>query len=166
MVSQGYQYYEERFRLNIAAKHPIYLQVCKTICKSSVLNNSVNNISIHQFPSILFFLMFQVHITVMDNNDHAPIFSQSTYEVTISEDTPPDSEVVQVLASDRDEYHRLTYSLPSSIDPNSVHLFRIHPILGTIYTAQRLDHEACAQHILTVMVCQCHCFYHFLKCLL
>ncbi|XP_069390112.1 protocadherin Fat 3a isoform X4 [Paralichthys olivaceus] len=94
----------------------------------------------------------QVHIIVMDNNDNAPIFSQSTYDVNISEDTPPDSEVVQVLASDRDEHHRLTYSLQSSIDPNSLRLFRIHPTVGTIYTAQRLDHEACAQHILTVVV--------------
>ncbi|XP_032363313.1 protocadherin Fat 3 isoform X5 [Etheostoma spectabile] len=94
----------------------------------------------------------QVHITVMDNNDNAPIFSQPTYDVTISEDTPSDTEVVQVLASDRDEHHRLTYSLQSSIDPSSMRLFHIHPTLGTIYTAQRLDHEACAQHILTVIV--------------
>ncbi|XP_055370186.1 protocadherin Fat 3a isoform X5 [Betta splendens] len=98
------------------------------------------------------FVYTQVHITVMDNNDNAPIFSQMSYDVTISEDTPPDTEVVQVLASDRDEHHRLTYSIQSSIDPNSMRLFRIHPSLGTIYTAQRLDHEACAQHILTVIV--------------
>ncbi|KAG8002320.1 Protocadherin Fat 3 [Nibea albiflora] len=94
----------------------------------------------------------QVHITVMDYNDNPPIFSQPIYDVTISEDTPTDTEVVQVLASDRDEHHRLTYSLQSSIDPGSMRLFRIHPTLGTIYTAQRLDHEACAQHILTVIV--------------
>ncbi|XP_034385055.1 protocadherin Fat 3a isoform X3 [Cyclopterus lumpus] len=94
----------------------------------------------------------QVHVTVLDNNDNTPIFSQPTYDVTVSEDTPPDTEVVQVLASDRDELHRLTYSLQSSIDPSSMRLFRIHSTLGTIYTAQRLDHEACAQHILTVIV--------------
>ncbi|KAF7647480.1 hypothetical protein LDENG_00171680 [Lucifuga dentata] len=94
----------------------------------------------------------QVHVTVMDNNDNAPIFSQSTYDITVSEDTPPDTEVVQVLALDRDEHHRLTYSLQSSIDPSSLLLFRIRPTLGTIYTTQRLDHESCTQHILTVMV--------------
>lgn len=104
------------------------------------------------FFSPSFLLMIQVHITVMDNNDNAPIFSQPTYDVTISEDTPPDTEVVQIMASDRDEHHRLTYSLQSSIDPSSMRLFRIHPSLGTIYTTQRLDHEACVQHILTVMV--------------
>ncbi|XP_028275191.1 protocadherin Fat 3 [Parambassis ranga] len=94
----------------------------------------------------------QVHIAVMDNNDNVPIFSQPAYDVTVSEDTPPDTEVVQILASDRDVHHRLTFSLQSSIDPNSMHLFGIHPTLGTIYTTQRLDHEACAQHILTVLV--------------
>uniref|UniRef100_A0A7N6ABA3 FAT atypical cadherin 3a n=1 Tax=Anabas testudineus TaxID=64144 RepID=A0A7N6ABA3_ANATE len=104
------------------------------------------------FCSSLCLCRVQVHITVMDNNDNAPIFSQPTYDVTISEDTPPDTEVVQVLASDRDEHHRLTYSIQSSIDPSSMRLFRIHPSLGTIHTAQRLDHEACAQHILTVIV--------------
>uniref|UniRef100_A0A669D8A2 FAT atypical cadherin 3a n=1 Tax=Oreochromis niloticus TaxID=8128 RepID=A0A669D8A2_ORENI len=94
----------------------------------------------------------QIHITVMDNNDNAPIFFQPTYDVIVSEDTPPDTKVVQVQASDRDKHHQLTYSLQSSIDPNSMGLFRIHPTQGTIYTTQRLDHEACARHILTVIV--------------
>lgn len=125
----------------------------------------LNNFCVHQekdnlsqlrcLVSSLSFL-FQVHITVIDNNDNAPIFSQPTYDVTISEDTPPDTEVVQVLASDRDEHHQLTYSLQSSIDPSSMRLFRIHPTLGTIYTTQRLDHEACAQHILTIIVSLVH----------
>lgn len=101
------------------------------------------------------FIMLQVHIVVIDNNDNPPVFSQSTYDVTISEDTPPDTEVLQVFASDRDEHHQLTYSLQSSIDPSSISLFRISPTLGSIYTAQRLDHEACSQHILTVVVSVC-----------
>lgn len=132
-----------------------------------MLNKSTPESVSHSYPSIQNYafcfvshdahllslpVILQVHITVMDNNDNSPIFSQSTYDVTISEDTPPDTEVVQVLASDRDEHHRLTYSLQSSIDPSSFRLFHIHPTLGTIYTTQRLDHEACTQHILTVMV--------------
>lgn len=96
----------------------------------------------------------------MDNNDNAPVFSQPVYETTISEDTLPDTEVVQVLASDRDEHHQLSYSLQSSIDPSSMRLFHIHPNTGIIYTVQSLDHEACAQHILTVMVRYCFFFYN------
>ena len=91
-------------------------------------------------------------ISVLDNNDNAPVFSQPTYDIAISEDTPPDTEVVQVLALDRDEHHRLAYSLHSAVDPGSLRLFRIDPALGSVYTAERLDHEARAQHILTVMV--------------
>ncbi|KAM9801014.1 protocadherin Fat 3a [Neosynchiropus ocellatus] len=94
----------------------------------------------------------QVLITVMDYNDNPPVFSQPTYEVTISEDVPPDTKVVQVLALDRDKHHHLVYSLQSSTDQSSMHLFRIHPSLGTIYAAEHLDHEAASQHILTVMV--------------
>ncbi|XP_051521516.1 protocadherin Fat 3-like isoform X2 [Myxocyprinus asiaticus] len=94
----------------------------------------------------------QVHITVLDNNDNAPIFSQPTYDITIAEDMPPDTEVVQVLASDRDEHHRLTFNLQSSVDPSSMRLFRIDPNTGIIYTARQLDHESRTQHILTVMV--------------
>ncbi|KAL0973402.1 hypothetical protein UPYG_G00203040 [Umbra pygmaea] len=94
----------------------------------------------------------QVYITVLDNNDNPPVFSQPTYDITISEDTPPETEVVQVLASDRDEHHSLSYTLHSAIDPSSLRLFRIDPSSGTLYTTERLDHEARAQHILTVMV--------------
>uniref|UniRef100_A0A8C1ZC87 FAT atypical cadherin 3a n=1 Tax=Cyprinus carpio TaxID=7962 RepID=A0A8C1ZC87_CYPCA len=101
---------------------------------------------------MIFYFFSQVHITVLDNNDNAPVFSQPTYDITITEDTPPDTEVVQVLASDRDERHRLTFSLQSSVDPSSMRLFRIDPNNGIIYTARRLDHESRTQHILTIMV--------------
>ncbi|XP_062873349.1 protocadherin Fat 3a isoform X1 [Trichomycterus rosablanca] len=94
----------------------------------------------------------QVLITVMDQNDNAPSFSQPTYDVTVAEDTPPDTEVLQVLASDRDEHHRLTFALSGSVDPASMRLFRINANTGHIYTAQRLDHETNTQHVLSVTV--------------
>ena len=74
----------------------------------------------------------QVHITVLDTNDNAPMFSQPSYEVAVSEDTPPDTEVVQVLASDRDEQHRLSYSLQGALDPASLRLFHLDPASGTL----------------------------------
>ncbi|XP_053502499.1 protocadherin Fat 3a [Ictalurus furcatus] len=94
----------------------------------------------------------QVLITVLDQNDNAPVFSQPTYEVMVAEDTPPDTEVLQVLASDRDEHHRLTFALLGSVDPASMRLFRIDANTGHMYTAQRLDHETNAQHVISVMV--------------
>ncbi|XP_053363533.1 protocadherin Fat 3a isoform X2 [Clarias gariepinus] len=94
----------------------------------------------------------QVLITVLDQNDNAPVFSQPTYEVMVAEDAPLCTEVLQVLASDRDEHHRLTFALLGSVDPASMRLFRIDANTGHLYTAQRLDHETNTQHVLSVMV--------------
>ncbi|KAM4700502.1 protocadherin Fat 3 isoform 2-T2 [Discoglossus pictus] len=94
----------------------------------------------------------QVLIKVLDNNDNGPEFSQPSYEHIISEDVLPDTEVLQIKATDKDENHKLSYIIHSSIDPNSMRKFRIDPSTGVLYTAERLDHEAQAHHILTVMV--------------
>ncbi|TSK67187.1 Protocadherin Fat 3 [Bagarius yarrelli] len=77
---------------------------------------------------------------------------EPTYEVMVTEDTPPDTEVLQLLASDRDEHHRLTFALLGSVDPASMRLFRVDANTGHMFTTQRLDHETNTQHVLTVMV--------------
>uniref|UniRef100_A0A8C3XJ89 Protocadherin Fat 3 n=2 Tax=Chelydra serpentina TaxID=8475 RepID=A0A8C3XJ89_CHESE len=94
----------------------------------------------------------QVLIKVLDNNDNGPEFSHPSYDVTISEDILPDTEILQVEAIDRDEKHKLSYTIHSSIDSVSMRKFRIDPSTGVLYTAERLDHEAQDKHILNVMV--------------
>ncbi|XP_051540355.1 protocadherin Fat 3-like [Myxocyprinus asiaticus] len=94
----------------------------------------------------------QIYIKVLDSNDNAPVFSEHTYEVLVSEDTPADTEVVRVRARDRDERAKLSYSIHGSVDPASMRMFRINPGTGVMYTADRLDYETSTQHILTVMV--------------
>ncbi|XP_053312519.1 protocadherin Fat 3 [Spea bombifrons] len=94
----------------------------------------------------------QVLIRVLDNNDNGPEFSQPSYSAVISEDVLADSEILAIKATDKDENHKLSYIIHSSIDPNSMRKFRIDPSTGVLYTAERLDHEAQAHHILTVMV--------------
>uniref|UniRef100_A0A8D0HJY6 FAT atypical cadherin 1 n=1 Tax=Sphenodon punctatus TaxID=8508 RepID=A0A8D0HJY6_SPHPU len=94
----------------------------------------------------------QVYIKVIDTNDHRPQFSTSKYEVIIPEDTLPETEILQVSATDRDEKNKLIYTMQSSIDPISLKKFRLDPSTGSLYTSEKLDHEAIHQHILTVMV--------------
>ncbi|XP_051541220.1 protocadherin Fat 3-like [Myxocyprinus asiaticus] len=94
----------------------------------------------------------QIYIKVLDSNDNAPVFSEHTYEVSVSEDTPADTEVVHVRARDRDERAKLSYSIHGSVDPASMRVFRINPGTGVMYTADRLDYETRTQHILTIMV--------------
>ncbi|XP_041951658.1 protocadherin Fat 1a isoform X4 [Alosa sapidissima] len=94
----------------------------------------------------------QVLIRVIDTNNHRPQFSQPKYEVSIAEDTAPDTEVLQISATDLDEKNKLTYTLLSSTDPFSLRKFRLDPGTGVLYTAERLDHETMRTHTLTVMV--------------
>ncbi|XP_030643540.1 protocadherin Fat 1a isoform X2 [Chanos chanos] len=94
----------------------------------------------------------QVLIKVIDTNNHRPQFSQPKYEVSVPEDTPPDSEVLQISATDQDEKNKLTFTLLSSTDPFSLRKFRLDPGTGVLYTAERLDHETMRKHTLTVMV--------------
>ncbi|XP_040587830.1 protocadherin Fat 1 isoform X7 [Mesocricetus auratus] len=97
-------------------------------------------------------ILTQVLIKVIDTNDHRPQFSTSKYEVTVPEDTEPETEILQISAVDKDEKNKLIYTLQSSIDPVSLKKFRLDPATGALYTSEKLDHEAIHQHVLTVMV--------------
>uniref|UniRef100_A0A674MUG8 FAT atypical cadherin 1a n=1 Tax=Takifugu rubripes TaxID=31033 RepID=A0A674MUG8_TAKRU len=98
------------------------------------------------------YCLLQVLIRVIDTNNHRPQFSEEFYEVNVAEDEPPGTEVLQISASDRDEKNKLTFTLLSSTDPFSLRKFRLDPGTGTLYTAEKLDHETMHRHILTVMV--------------
>ncbi|XP_069487651.1 protocadherin Fat 1 isoform X1 [Ambystoma mexicanum] len=94
----------------------------------------------------------QVFIKVIDINDHRPAFSAPRYEVLIPEDTVPETEILQISATDQDEKNKLIYSLQSSNDPISLKKFRLDPGTGSLYVVEKLDHETMHQHVLTVMV--------------
>lgn len=89
---------------------------------------------------------------MIDTNNHRPQFSKSKYEVNVPEDTPLETEVLRITATDQDEKNKLTFTLLSSTDPFSLRKFRLDPGTGVLYTAERLDHETMHQHTLTVMV--------------
>ncbi|KAF6771387.1 hypothetical protein AHF37_09737 [Paragonimus kellicotti] len=55
-------------------------------------------------------------LSVRDDNDHRPTFSQSIYHVTISENNPIGEKVIQVIAYDPDSTSQLTYSMGSSAE--------------------------------------------------
>ncbi|XP_041081573.1 protocadherin Fat 1-like isoform X3 [Polyodon spathula] len=94
----------------------------------------------------------QVFIRVIDTNNHRPQFSRPKYEVNIPEDIAPETEILQIRATDKDEKNKLIYSLQSSTDPISLKKFHLDPATGSLYTIEKLDHETMHKHILTVMV--------------
>ncbi|ELT92389.1 hypothetical protein CAPTEDRAFT_79489, partial [Capitella teleta] len=79
-----------------------------------------------------------VKITVQDVNDNPPIFVDSSYQVSLSEDTSAGVSLVTVSAEDADEGSNadLRFSL---VDDNGY--FLIDPFTGTIRLAKPLDYE-------------------------
>uniref|UniRef100_A0A5F8GVD2 FAT atypical cadherin 2 n=1 Tax=Monodelphis domestica TaxID=13616 RepID=A0A5F8GVD2_MONDO len=80
-----------------------------------------------------------VVIDIIDCNNHAPVFSQSSYHGTFDENLPPGTSILTVTATDQDhgENGFVTYSITS---PRAVP-FSIDPYLGVISITKLMDYE-------------------------
>lgn len=89
-----------------------------------------------------------VEITVVDVNDNAPTFEESTYRTTISEGEGTGTSVLQVKASDADAglNGRVLYTFEGGDD--GAGSFTIDPTSGVIRTARPLDRESVAKYSL------------------
>uniref|UniRef100_W5L9C3 Cadherin domain-containing protein n=1 Tax=Astyanax mexicanus TaxID=7994 RepID=W5L9C3_ASTMX len=86
-----------------------------------------------------------IHVTVLDANDNAPVFSESVYEVNLSENSPIDTLVASVTATDPDwrQNGTVVYSLLSS-DVNGMpvaSLLSINGDTGVIHAVRSFDYE-------------------------
>ncbi|XP_065103163.1 cadherin EGF LAG seven-pass G-type receptor 3 isoform X1 [Paramisgurnus dabryanus] len=81
-----------------------------------------------------------VHITVLDENDNVPQFSQKRYVVAVREDVRPHSEILRVSASDQDKdvNAAVHYNI---ISGNSRGQFAIDSVTGEIQVVAPLDFE-------------------------
>uniref|UniRef100_A0AAQ5ZX31 Cadherin domain-containing protein n=1 Tax=Amphiprion ocellaris TaxID=80972 RepID=A0AAQ5ZX31_AMPOC len=88
-----------------------------------------------------------VTINVLDVNNNAPFFNQSSYAAMVRENSPAGVPFTRVFALDRDDPTTpnadLRYSLVSQIpNMNHVPLFQIDPNTGEISTTEEGEHEA------------------------
>ncbi|XP_073973404.1 protocadherin-like wing polarity protein stan isoform X2 [Rhodnius prolixus] len=79
-----------------------------------------------------------VEIAVTDVNDNAPKFSQEAYTISVSEDVPIGTSVIQVSATDADMglNGRVRYSLENT------DTFIMEPITGVVRVNRALDRES------------------------
>ncbi|XP_073710557.1 protocadherin gamma-A11 isoform X18 [Misgurnus anguillicaudatus] len=84
----------------------------------------------------------EVHITVLDANDNAPIFSQSVYKATVTENALKDTIVSVVSATDPDEgiNGKIEYSIANMQD-NVRQLFDINKDNGQVSVVGIIDFE-------------------------
>ncbi|XP_047016057.1 protocadherin gamma-A11 isoform X21 [Ictalurus punctatus] len=93
----------------------------------------------------------KITVSVMDANDNAPVFSQSLYRASLSENSPKGTFVARVHASDRDKGTNcdVVYSFSSS-SGKALELFSIGADTGDITVNDDLDYEKTKQFQLTV----------------
>ncbi|XP_073212240.1 protocadherin gamma-B1-like isoform X26 [Lepidochelys kempii] len=84
----------------------------------------------------------QIRINVTDANDSRPEFTKEIYKVSLRENLPNGSLVVQVKATDQDEglNAQITYIF-SNIKENALKLFHLDPASGRITNTGILDFE-------------------------
>ncbi|XP_058398643.1 protocadherin gamma-A4 isoform X16 [Diceros bicornis minor] len=84
----------------------------------------------------------RVHITLVDTNDNAPVFTQPEYHVSVLENLPVGSPVLTVKATDPDEgaNGEVTYSFRKVRDKVS-QLFQLNSLTGDITILGNLDYE-------------------------
>ncbi|XP_037657950.1 protocadherin beta-18-like [Choloepus didactylus] len=92
-----------------------------------------------------------IRIMVLDLNDNAPEFEQPVYEVQVPENSPLDSLVVTVSATDLDEGTNGDLSYSFSHAPRDVRkTFEIHPISGEVHLKALLDFELIRSYTINI----------------
>ncbi|XP_053092826.1 protocadherin gamma-A11 isoform X8 [Pangasianodon hypophthalmus] len=94
----------------------------------------------------------KITVTVLDVNDNSPVFSQPTYRVSLSENSPKDTVVVRVSATDKDKgsNSEITYSFSQSTGKEAIELFNIDSDTGEIKVKGVLDFEKSKQYELNM----------------
>ncbi|XP_006034221.2 protocadherin-10-like [Alligator sinensis] len=94
----------------------------------------------------------RVVVTVLDANDNVPAFDQASYGVSLPENAPAGTLVIQLNATDRDEgtNGEIEYSFSGHAPPRVRELFSVEPRSGRVRLKAPLDYERASLHELYV----------------
>ncbi|XP_033989938.1 protocadherin beta-16-like [Trematomus bernacchii] len=88
-----------------------------------------------------------IHVTVLDANDNVPVFTQTVYKASLPENSPLDTLVITMSATDADAglNSEITYGFDHVSDENS-NVFSLHPKSGEVRVAEAIDYEKVASY--------------------
>ncbi|XP_029968958.1 protocadherin gamma-A11-like [Salarias fasciatus] len=92
-----------------------------------------------------------IHVSVLDANDNAPVFDQAVYKASQSENSPVDTVVLTVRATDADEgvNGEVTYEF-SRISEKAKKIFELNSKTGEIKVIGGLDFESSSKYEMRV----------------
>lgn len=95
----------------------------------------------------------QLKVIILDENDESPQFSQSSINVTLSENIPANTLVAMLTATDNDQGTNgsVSYSLTTASQQRYPNVFTLDPLTGQLLTKIALDRETVAQYEIQVI---------------
>ena len=94
------------------------------------------------------FCTANLSIILIDVNDNPPVFNKANYNVSIPENLPVGSRVLQVFASDKDK--GINAKIVYSIDKNASDTFSIERKNGSITLLKSLDYEYRSSYVISI----------------
>nr|XP_055033293.1 protocadherin alpha-2-like isoform X3 [Misgurnus anguillicaudatus] len=87
--------------------------------------------------------VLNITVTVLDNNDNRPVFSQEVYTVNLQENVQPDTVVIKVNATDVDEglNGEVRYTLDGNLNGKVNDIFLLDSVSGEIRVRNKIDFE-------------------------
>ncbi|XP_073676988.1 protocadherin-19 isoform X2 [Garra rufa] len=94
----------------------------------------------------------QLNIKVIDSNDNNPVFDEPVYTVNVMENSPINTLVIDLNATDPDEgtNGEVVYSFINFVSNLTKQMFKIDPKTGVITVNGVLDHEELSVHEIDV----------------
>ncbi|XP_055498760.1 protocadherin gamma-C5-like [Leucoraja erinacea] len=131
------------FRLQTASSH--YKLVTSETLDREVISEYTLPISAWDLGSPSLSSNKTIHIAITDINDNAPRFSESSYNVYVTENSAPGASIFALIALDADQEQNsyISYSFGDNriqTLPVSTYL-SINPMNGTIYALRSFDYE-------------------------
>ncbi|XP_034036954.1 protocadherin gamma-C5-like isoform X5 [Thalassophryne amazonica] len=85
----------------------------------------------------------QIAVTVLDVNDHFPVFDKNIYKGSLPENTPKNTFVIKISAADADEgpNGEVEFCFNSQTPDSVLSVFEINSVTGEIYLKGDLDYE-------------------------
>lgn len=95
----------------------------------------------------------QLKVTILDENDESPEFSQSKFNVSLSENGAPGTLVAMLTAADHDQGTNgsVAYSLHSSTLQRYGNAFILDSVTGQLTTRRKLDREEISQYEILIV---------------
>ncbi|NXU10381.1 PCD23 protein, partial [Pardalotus punctatus] len=114
---------------------------------------SVKGSSCHDLGSPSKSSTAQLCLTVLDENDHSPLFAKTQYQISVTEDLEEGSDILDLSASDEDD--GLNGEIMYSLIDDTYGAFAIDSVMGSIVTTKALDQETKSQYTFRAVARDC-----------